>query len=240
MTRSALIVAHGQPSEPDPAEQRLAKLAAAVRDLLSGWTVQSATLAAPGSLEAALASLPENILVYPMFMAKGWFVTSVLPKRMSQRPAQVLDPFGLDPRLIDLGEVALRRAASEQGWDLPDVEVVLAAHGSGRSREPARIAADYATALSARLKCPVHPGFVEEPPSIKSAATGVGVKSLCLPFFARSGGHAQEDVPQELTAAQFKGCLLPVLGELPGAPMLIARSLEAAGIGEKADGSLVR
>ena len=51
-----LIVAHGQPSDPAPAEAILAQLAVAVSALLPGRKVGSATLAAPGALAAALAA----------------------------------------------------------------------------------------------------------------------------------------------------------------------------------------
>lgn len=84
--RQALIVAHGQPSDPDPAEAALAVLAARVADALPpGWQVESATLAAPGALEAALSRFGDAgppLLIYPMFIADGWFTQVNLPKRL--------------------------------------------------------------------------------------------------------------------------------------------------------------
>lgn len=84
--RRALIVAHGQPSDPGPAEAALARFAARVAaELPAGWQIGSATLAAPGALEAALAEAGAGagpLLIYPMFIADGWFTQVNLPARL--------------------------------------------------------------------------------------------------------------------------------------------------------------
>ena len=56
MERSAIIVSHGQPSDPDPAEAELARFAGRVAEALPGWHVGSATLAKPGALDTALSA----------------------------------------------------------------------------------------------------------------------------------------------------------------------------------------
>ena len=48
--KRALIVAHGQPSDPAPAEMELAAIAAAVAAHLPNWNITSATLAYANSL----------------------------------------------------------------------------------------------------------------------------------------------------------------------------------------------
>ncbi len=82
----ALIVAHGQPSDPGPAEAALVRLAERVAaELPAGWQVEAATLAAPGALEAALARAGTGaapLLIYPMFIADGWFTQVNLPARL--------------------------------------------------------------------------------------------------------------------------------------------------------------
>lgn len=94
--RQALIVTHGQPSDPGPAEAELAALAAAVGASLPGWHVGHATLAAPGALAAALAAAGPEIgstggLVYPLFMAGGWFTQVHLPARLAEAQAQAAE-----------------------------------------------------------------------------------------------------------------------------------------------------
>ncbi|CUJ87145.1 sirohydrochlorin cobaltochelatase [Ruegeria denitrificans] len=225
----ALIVAHGQPSDPDPAEQALAAYAAEVDALSGNVSVQSATLAAPGVFEQRVSELTDDAVIYPLFMAKGWFVTSALPRRLAGRNLRVLDPLGVDPDLPVLVAAALRDQLAENQWVAQETDLVLAAHGSGRSRNPSAVARAFVGALAQHLTFKsIHLGFVEEPPSIAEAATGLSGQALCLPYFACTGGHVLEDVPQALKAAAFKGQILPVVGELPLIKRHIASTLTRA------------
>ncbi|MCG7519086.1 CbiX/SirB N-terminal domain-containing protein [Ruegeria sp. Ofav3-42] len=225
----ALIVAHGQPSDPDPAEAALAAYAAEVDGYCDGVSVHSATLAAPGMLEARLNELPEDTVIYPLFMAKGWFVTSALPKRLGDRDIGILNPLGVDPDLPALVATALRDTLSDRHWDPAATDLVLAAHGSGRSRNPSAVADAFSKELAEFISFrSIHLGFVEEAPSISEAASGTGDQALCLPFFACTGGHVQDDVPQELDRADFSGYVMPVVGELPAIKRHIANSLVKA------------
>ncbi|MDA7963039.1 CbiX/SirB N-terminal domain-containing protein [Ruegeria sp.] len=222
----AVIVAHGQPSDPDPAEANLAQFAARVDALSPQVSVHSATLAAPGALEACLDRLPEDTAIYPLFMARGWFVTSALPKRVGSRKVQILDPLGIDPDLPALAAGALQGAMADRGWVAEETDLVIPAHGSGRSQNPARVATGFADALALLLPFrSIRVGFVEQHPSISQAASGLGEQALCLPFFACTGGHVLDDVPTELTRAEFKGATLPVIGELPAIQRQIAAKL---------------
>ena len=82
MEQSALIVAHGSPSNPEQGEVDMQELAARVAVLLPGWRVRGVTLAAPGRLEAAVVELGGPV-VYPFFMAGGWFTKVELPRRLA-------------------------------------------------------------------------------------------------------------------------------------------------------------
>ncbi|MFN6058627.1 MAG: cobalamin biosynthesis protein CbiX, partial [Paracoccaceae bacterium] len=104
MTKHALIVAHGQPSDPRPAGAALEALAAKVQALLPGWAVGAATLAEEGAIARAVAGLPGGV-VFPMFMTGGWFTKVQIPKRLAEAGAEgwtVLEPFGCDPAVHDL------------------------------------------------------------------------------------------------------------------------------------------
>ncbi|MBO9432712.1 cobalamin biosynthesis protein CbiX [Ruegeria sp. R13_0] len=225
----AIIVAHGQPSDPEPAEASLATFAAEVNALAADVSVHSATLANSDALEEVMDSLPHDTVIYPLFMAKGWFVTSALPKRIGDRNLRILSPLGTDPMLPDLVSDALKSALKENDWSATASDLIVAAHGSGRSRNPSAVANDFAEQLSQRMTFrSIRVGFVEEPPSISDAANGVSDQSLCLPFFACRGGHVLEDVPEELNKARFRGIVLPVIGELPPIKRQIADTLQAA------------
>lgn len=222
----ALIVAHGQPSDPDPAEAALAALAARVQSRMDGAAVGSATLAAPGTLEAALDRLVPDGAIYPFFMADGIFVRKTLPARLGGHPARVLAPLGRDPRLPALAARHLEEECAERGWRAAEVALLIAAHGSARGPRAAAAARDFGAALAALWpgSAPVF-GFVEEAPTLAEAARDLPARTLCLPFFAAEGGHYREDVPEALAAARFAGALLPPLGQHPEVPALIARAL---------------
>ncbi|NOD34824.1 MULTISPECIES: CbiX/SirB N-terminal domain-containing protein [unclassified Ruegeria] len=225
----AIIVAHGQPSEPDPAEAALAAFAAKVDALTSSVTVHSATLAKPGALEAQLDGLPENTVIYPLFMAKGWFVTSALPKRVGDHAARILDPLGIDPDLPTLTAQALHAKLRERNWKASTTDLVIAAHGSGRSRNPSAVANEFARQLGTQVAFQsIRVGFVEEPPSIAEAAHDASDQAICLPFFACTGGHVLEDVPDELARAKFNGTVMPVVGELAPIQHQIAKKVTEA------------
>ena len=225
---AALIVAHGSPANPAPQETALCALAASVQALLpAGWQVQGATLAMPGALEAALGALRDP-LIYPFFMAQGWFTGRVLPRRLAGAGAaglRQLDPFGVDPDLPALVARVATEAATAAGLDPWQTTLLLAAHGSKVSRTSAsstHAMAAHMRALTSFARVVV--GFVEEAPFLADAARDLG-PAVCLPFFALRAGHVEGDVPEALAAAGFGGILLPEIGAHPAAAGLIAAAL---------------
>mgnify|MGYP005854373343 CR=1 FL=1 len=247
MTQTALLVAHGQPSDPEPAEAALSALAASVAAHLPGWRVVSATLAAEGRLSSALLRAGhEGGLVYPMFMADGWFTRQHLPERLAKacRAAlfhsgscdrtgcgdargcgrwHCLPPFGLDPAVQNLALRVLHEAGVPPGG-----EVLLAAHGSGRSSAPS----DVANAVAERLRQGLVLGrseaaFIDQSPRLADVS-GFGAEAVCLPFFAAEGEHVTDDLPSALAQAGFEGRILPPLGRDGRVPGLIAEALRSA------------
>lgn len=222
----ALIVAHGQPSDPAPAEAELASLAQAVAEHLPGWIITSATLADPDALPCAVAG--ETGFVYPMLMADGWFTATHLPQRLASAYAanwRILAPFGLDPEVQALTvKIALDAAQNAP----PMLEVLLAAHGSFRSNAPSDVAYAMVRHLQAAGIGHVEAGFIDQSPKISDVARNFGPNAICLPFFAANGGHVTDDLPQALAESGFAGRLLPPVGLDPRVPGLIARALAAA------------
>lgn len=219
----AVLVAHGQPSAPQKPEAQLAALAAETARLLPGWELRSATLSTPGRLEQTVA---DGSVIYPFFMARGWFTGKVLPRRLEGTSYHMACPFGLDPALPGLAAAALAAELASRDWAAPDASVLLAAHGSARGPKAAEAAEAFAEKLARALPVSVvRCGYVEQPPSISAAARALPSRTLCLPFFAQSGDHVKEDVPEALADADFKGGLMPVTGALPGVPRLIAEAI---------------
>ncbi|WP_243614028.1 sirohydrochlorin chelatase [Shimia aestuarii] len=223
-TPSVLIVAHGSPSDPEVQEDALAALAAKVDALLPDIQVSSATLAAPGRFEAAVEKLGAPLL-YPFFMADGYFVGRVIGKKAEALGLSVLPPFGHEPALTDTIMAALTECLAANEWHAKDTALLVAAHGSAVSEKNA----ETTKALTSRLESALgfssaHPGFVEQEPFLGDAAQDLG-QAICLPFFALRAGHYIEDVPDALASAAFSGPLLPPFIEWPQTPALIAQSL---------------
>jgi sirohydrochlorin ferrochelatase len=238
MTRpAALIVAHGQPSDPAPAEAEIAALAARVQALLPDWHVRSATLAMDGALADRLAGAREagadgTGLVYPLFMAGGWFTRTHLPARLAEAGGagwRVLPPFGEDPAVQALTVALAREAVAATGRDPRAAAILLAAHGSFRSTAPAEVAARMAWKIWAEAGI-VHvvPAFIDQQPQIGTVAAGLPAGAIVLPFFAARGGHVIDDLPEALAEAGFDGQLLPPVGLDARVPALIAAALVAA------------
>lgn len=214
--KHALIVAHGQPSDPRPAGAALEALAARVEAVLPGWSVGAATLAEPAAMARAVAGRPRGV-VFPMFMAGGWFTRVQIPKRLAEAGGTdwvVLEPFGCDPAVHDLCVTLVREAAAR--------EVILAAHGSFKSSVPSDIAAHVAGRIAGETGAEVAAGFIDQEPQL-STLTGRG--GICLPFFAAEGGHVSDDLPQALAEAGFTGRILPPVGTDARVPGIIAAAI---------------
>ncbi|QYK40181.1 MAG: cobalamin biosynthesis protein CbiX [Paracoccaceae bacterium] len=224
---AALIVAHGSPADPGPQEDALIDLAARVSARLPGWGVRGATLAAEGALERALADL-DRPLIYPFFMAEGWFTRTALPRRLREAGHGTLarlPAFGVAPELPAIAARAAIDGAQMHGLVPQETTLLIAAHGS----QVSRASAEGARAIAALLghMAPfrrVLTGFIEEPPHLFDVARGLGT-AICLPFFALRAGHVAEDVPDALEQAGFRGPLLPAVGEHPEVPRIIAAGL---------------
>jgi sirohydrochlorin ferrochelatase len=225
----AIIVAHGSPSDPVPQQAALQDLAVAVGAHLTGWDIRGATLASEGALAGALQGFDQP-LIYPFFMAAGWFTGKELPRRLSELGADVrqVAPFGLDPHLPELIAQAATQASRQSGRNPASVGLLLAAHGS----KIARRSKDSSYAMAEQLKQltefqQIEVGLIEEPPLLADVARKMK-RGVCLPFFALRAGHVMGDIPEALSEAGFDGPCLPPIGEHPGVPTLIAAALERA------------
>jgi len=223
-----VIVAHGQPSDPGPAEAEVAALAARVAAELPGWSVRSATLAQEDALAQALDGAG-HAFVYPLFMADGWFTQTHLPARLAAASgARItrLVPFGLDPAVQALTVTLAVEAAAAAGRAPQETDILLAAHGSFRSPAPAAVARAMALLLADRGGFRrVETAFIDQDPQIATVARTFGAGALCLPFFAARGGHVIDDLPEALAATGFSGRLLDPVGLDIRVPGLIAAAL---------------
>lgn len=221
--RTAIIVTHGQPSDPKPAARALAEFAARVAALLPGWQVGAATLAETDALGQVASALGQGV-VFPMFMTGGYFTRVAIPERLKAAGAsgwQVLEPFGCDPAVHDLTVALAREARADQ--------VLLAAHGSFKSPVPSDIARHVAGRIAVEVGVQAEAAFIDQEPQL-AGMRGFGPGSVCLPFFAAAGGHVVEDIPAALDEAGFRGRILPPVGLDGRVPGLVAAAIAAGQI----------
>lgn len=219
----AAVVAHGQPGDPGALQPELEALAARVQALMPGWTVRGATLACRRSLSA----LEGVELIYPQFMADGWFVRSETPRRLAEagvEGARLTAPLGLDPELPAIGARIARDAARAAGIDPARATLVVVGHGSKGSRASANSTRAFAEALPDGAGfAHVTTAFIEEAPFLADLVPDG--PAVCLPFFATNGGHTTEDIPQ---GWHGRGPIAPPVGMTDDIPPLIAAALRKA------------
>lgn len=205
----------------------MSALAARVGDLLPEWTVHGATLASPGNLESALKGM-EAPLVYPFFMAEGYFTGDVLPRRLrdTQCSYRQLSPFGADPAIPALVAEVAMTGARNADFVPEETALLLAAHGSEVSPASRLATLSLTQFLLASLPFrTVVAGFIEEAPFLVDTAREVG-HALCLPLFTLNAGHVLNDVPDAMSRAGFSGPILPAIGTHFAVPRIIAAGLE--------------
>ncbi|WP_338547850.1 CbiX/SirB N-terminal domain-containing protein [Roseovarius phycicola] len=222
-----LVVSHGSPSDPEPQERFVRRLATRV-GARTGADVRGTTLAKPGALEAAVSGFRAP-MVFPQFMTDGWFVSTNLQNRLAKAGLTAwttLTPLGLNANLPDLALRRVRAEISTLGVPEQDTTLVVAAHGSPSDPRPARATEAFVSALKADGAFHnVRVGYVDENPSLEEAASVDG-PAIVLPFFAARAGHILEDLPEALDAAGFTGPVLPPIGAWDEIPFLIAALLQ--------------
>lgn len=227
----AAVVAHGQPGDPGALQPELEALAARVQALMPGWTVRGATLACRRSLSA----LDGVQLIFPQFMADGWFVRSETPRRLAEagvEGARLVAPLGLDPELPAIGARIAQDAARQSGIDPAGATLVVVGHGSKGSRASANSTREFAQSLPRGAGfAHVTTAFIEEAPFLSDVVPEG--PAVCLPFFATNGGHTIEDIPQ---GWHGRGPVAAPIGTTAEIPRLIATALlDAAAAAPVAD-----
>ncbi|MEL7049337.1 MAG: CbiX/SirB N-terminal domain-containing protein, partial [Pseudomonadota bacterium] len=92
------------------------------------------------AIHAARAASDAPVLVYPFFMSPGYFVNTVLPRRIKDigltDDCRILRPFGSDPSLIDVMHRHAIKSATKADLTPANSRLLLVGHGS-RSGAPA-------------------------------------------------------------------------------------------------------
>lgn len=178
------------------------------------------------AMRRAAGAGARQILVYPLFMADGYFTRTLLPQRIDGAgvavPWRLLPPLGFAAGLPALCE-ALARAAAAAAGHVPEASrLIVVGHGSTKSRASANATYAFANALRRETRFGlVDCGFIEEPPFVAEALALDPRPAIVAGYFAGDGLHGGEDVPAALAGYGGPAVYIGALGGLAEIPALI-------------------
>jgi sirohydrochlorin ferrochelatase len=159
----------------------------------------------PSIAETLAGFTTGEVVVYPVFLADGYFTRRRLPQLIesgqeasaARRRVRVLPPLGVDPSLADLVAEEARRSAEAAHMAAEAVTLVLLAHGTPRDAASRQAADILAQRLAARNRFyGVRSAFLEEPPSLAQVLDGISGPVVVIGLFAGEGLHGGDDAPQ--------------------------------------------
>lgn len=231
---AAVLAAHGDRGGLSP-NAALKAQAEAVRTL-TGLPVATGMLKGEPTIEQALAeaaaSGASRIVVYPLFMADGYFVQKVRDRvravGLATEP-QILTPLGLDPALPDILVQEAVDTAVRERLDPAASRLLIVGHGSklGPASATATRKAAARAALTRRFAS-VTTAFLEEEPFVEDALRASAVPTIVAGFFFGDGMHAGEDVPDAIAETGANAVYTGAIGNSPAVAALIAAALMAA------------
>ncbi|MBI5263336.1 MAG: hypothetical protein HY852_16120 [Bradyrhizobium sp.] len=230
-----LIAAHGERTA-GAANEGTFRIARALADQgLASEVVVGFIRGVPSIKDALGAVTASNLLVYPLFVANGYFTRDRLVQLLDEangqgRKVEVMAPLGLDPGLPDLVLNFARRAACERGFVPHACRVVLLAHGSRKNCRSRNSTEQMARALEVYAEFrSVHTAFLEEPPSLSAVAASIEGPVVVVGMFSGEGLHGAKDAPRLVSELDRKDVAFAgVIGNASGIEHLIARSVQNA------------
>jgi sirohydrochlorin cobaltochelatase len=152
-----------------------------------------------------------------------------------RRTIRMLPPLGLDPALVLILIDRLMETAQARGLAAARTGVILLAHGS--SKDPAsRIAAERITAEVGRRTSfrAVRTALLEEPPSLREAASELSGPIIIFGLFAGEGMHGGGDAPQLVEdLGRSDTVFAGTISQLDGIADVVAAAVARAIEGEK-------
>jgi sirohydrochlorin ferrochelatase len=195
-------------------------------------------LGASPSIEEAVQRLTApRLLVYPLFMADGYFLriaTDRLRKAAMQggmnRSLDMLPPLGADPALAELVSARGATAASERGFALAETALILVAHGSLRQKA-SQAATDLLVERVRRLGRfgAVYGAFLEQPPPLAAVLSGHAGPAVVVGLFVGNGLHGEADLQRLLgTLPPARIAFAGIVGSWPDIADLVAARVARA------------
>jgi sirohydrochlorin ferrochelatase len=229
-----LLAAHGERRAGTDNEGAL-DLAAALAKRAAANAVAVGFLKGTPSIADAVQQLSGyDLLVYPLFLADGYFTRKLLPRQLEEAGAYgrgraicLLPPLGIDPALAELALAEANTVAASQGWPAHRTNLVLLAHGSSNNPASRLATEQMAGTLAARnIFARVRVAFLEELPSLSDAVASLSEPVVVVGLFAGEGMHGGDDAPR-LIAQIGRSDVVPAgnIGGFAGLPDVIADTI---------------
>ncbi len=232
-----LLLAHGERLDGQ-ANEAVNLMVSTLRERKAAAEVGVGFLGASPSIEETVQRLTaQRLLVYPLFMAEGYFLriaTDRLRKAAMQdgisRMLDILPALGADPALAELVVVRAAAAASERGFALAETALVLVAHGSLR-QGASQAATDLLVERVRRFDRfgDVCGAFLEQPPLLAAALSGHAGPAVVVGLFVGNGLHGQADLQRIIGSLPAERIAFAgVLGSWPEIADLVANRVASA------------
>lgn len=224
-----VLAAHGNRGEDTSNDETLRHAAALAGEAAFG-SVSAGFLKGEPLIEDAMRLAAEadaqQTLVYPLFMADGYFTQRLLPQRIEaagiRSPWRLLRPFGFAAALPAFCERHALVAARDAGYMPEASRLLIVGHGSAKSSA----ASDAAYAFAERVRAlsrfaVIDCGFIEETPFVGEALAKDRRPTVVAGYFAGEGLHAALDVPEAINDYGGPAVSIGALGSFPDTPALI-------------------
>ncbi|MGQ0673406.1 MAG: CbiX/SirB N-terminal domain-containing protein [Hyphomicrobium sp.] len=240
---AVILAAHGDRAGATP-NGRLLRLAATIRESGAFGLVTAGVLKGEPTIEQAVSDAimtddvirerrTGRIVVYPLFMADGYFVRDVLPARIAAAGASdrylMLPPLGLDARLPDLIHADALAATHRTGLAADATRLLIVGHGSElgpASANATRAAASAVAGIGGFAETAT--AFLEEPPFLDAVLADTRRSTVVSGFFSGDGLHAGEDVPEAIRKAGGAAIYAGSIAASAALPALILAAIRAA------------
>lgn len=221
---AVLLVGHGS-SLHASAAACLSMHAEKLRERQLFADVRHATLNAGPKPEDVLAGFGgvSRILVMPYFMTDGYLSHMATTRRLgvyqNDPRITVCPSIGMCPQLLDLGVDIAEEHRAQKGWPKTEWDLLLVAHGSSKDPASRRGTEKLASKISGRVSASsVLISFIEEAPFVGEVAKDLKRPTVVIGLFAAPGGHALDDVPEELEKSSVP---VDYTGAIGGHPKMV-------------------
>jgi sirohydrochlorin ferrochelatase len=235
-----LIAAHGDCGGPG-GNVLASELARRMRQAGRYREVAVGYLSCSPSIEEAAAHMASGtIILYPLFMSNGYYVSEAIPKRLGLsndgvdplgRRVIIHEPLGLHPELPQLLHSAAVDAAAGKAVSPKSATLLLVAHGSAHAPHSATAAQRIRDWMAGRgVFAAVELAFLEEEPLFVPLLRNCPRPTFVLGLFAGEGMHGGDDIHNAIASLQDpKIHIVEQLGGYAEIIELIASRLLAGG-----------